>query len=429
MPTNEAGLPRILLLSLVFAPDSVSTAVLMKQLAQELRRLGHGIVVLTTTPHYNSDPEALAAQPLTKKWGNLLWQSELEAIHVYHARVRSKGNRVLSRLIDYLSFHAIGTVAGLWLRNRYDLILAPSPPLTIGLSAAFLAAVRGIPYIYNVQEIYPDIAVSLGVVRNRRIIRLLERLEQFIYARATTVVVISENFRRRLLAKGVPADKVRVIPNFVDVDIIRPGDRVNDFAVQHQLAKRFVILYAGNIGLSQDFESIVDAARRLCNWKEIVFLIVGDGARREWLTEAIGRSGAGNVRLLPYQPRSLVSQLYASSDACLVPLRPGMASGTFPSKIYTIMAAGRPVLVSAEADTDLASIVTRTRCGLVIPPGDAVALADAVETLYSRRHTLEDMGRRGRDYVVKYHSQGAVALQYHDLVQEVTSASGSQCRK
>ncbi len=395
----------------------------MTQLARELRRLGHGMVVLTTTPHYNADPETLAAQPLTRKWGSLLWQSQLEGIPVYHAYVRSKGRRIFSRLVDYLSFHLIDTAAGVWLRKQYDLILAPSPPLTVGLSAALLAAIRRIPFVYNVQEIYPDVAVRLGVLRNRSIIRLLKHVERYIYSRAKVVVVISETFRQCLITKGVPAAKIRVIPNFVDLDALRPGDKLNEFSIRQKLTEHFVVLYAGNIGLTQDFESIVDAASRLRNLEEIVILIVGDGARRDWLDQQIRQSDARNIRLLPYQPGSVVPQIYASSDVCLVSLRPGMASETFPSKIYSIMAAGRPAVVSAEQNTDLSSIVTETGCGLAVPPGDPEALADAIRRLYSQRHLLKEMGRLGRERVVERHSPQAVARQYHELARELTSSA------
>lgn len=412
--------PRILILTLVFAPDGVSTATIMTELAQGLNKLGHDLIVVTTTPHYNRDLDALAYQPLKPKWGQLLFQSEFRGINVYHARVQAKGKRVISRLIDYLRFHIISTLAAWRLGGMYRVVLAPSPPLTIGLSAMMLAFVRGVPFVYNVQEVYPDIAISLGILKNRIVIWALERLEQIIYARAEAVVVISEGFRRRLIAKGVPNQKLHVIPNFVDVGFIQPGDRHNDFSQQQRLDQRFVVLYAGNIGLTQDFETVIAAAKQLADISEICFLIVGDGARREWLVKEVKESAIPNVLILPYQPHSTVPLMYASSDICLVPMLRGTTLGTFPSKIYTIMAAGRPAIVAADPDSELAWVVGESKCGVVVPPGDQAALAEAIRSAYNNRGTLGEMGINGREYAVKNHSPEAVARRYHKLLLAVT---------
>ena len=410
---------RIALLTLVFAPDGVSTSVLMTELAQELRGLGHDITVLTTTPHYNLDAEARSWQPLRSRWGGLLYQSECQGIPVYHVSIPAKGSRVGARLLDYARFHVVSTVVGLTLAGDYDIILTPSPPLTIGLSAWILSRLRQVPFIYNVQEIYPDVAVSLGILHNRTVIHAMEWLERFVYARAQRVVVISEWFRCRLLEKGVPDTKLQVIPNFVDTDFLQPGERQNSFSAQHELDNRFVVLYAGNIGLTQGFETIMAAAQQLADVPDVCFVIVGDGTRRAWLEEQLSQRTTSNVILLPYQPRSSVPQIYATSDVCLVPLKRGTAQETFPSKIYSIMAAGRPVIASVDPDSELAWVVERAECGWAVPPDDAEALATAIKSAYQRRSDLLAMGLRGRDYVVANHSRQAVARQYDSLIQAV----------
>jgi colanic acid biosynthesis glycosyl transferase WcaI len=411
---------RILLLTLVFAPDGVSTSVLMTELALELKELGHDITVLTTTPHYNLDLEARASQPLERRWGGLIYRSECKGIPVYHASVPVKGSRVGARSLDYARFHAISTAAGLALGARPDVILAPSPPLTIGLSAWMLGLTRRAPFIYNVQEIYPDVAVSLGVLKGRRLVRAMEGLEAFVYARSRVIAVISEWFRRRLLEKGVPPEKLRVIPNFVDTDFMQPGPRNNSFSAARNLDDRFVVLYAGNIGLTQGLETILAAAQLLTHLPDLQFVIIGDGARRGWLEDQLEQERLTNVTLLPYQPRSLVPQIYASSDICLVPLKRGTAQETFPSKIYTIMAAGRPVIASADADSELAWVVTEADCGWAVPPDDPASLAAALENAYHWRAELVKRGLNGRDYVLAHHSRRAVAVQYDALIREVT---------
>ena len=216
----------ILFVSYFFAPDSLSTAVLMAELAQDLQSQGHQITVVTTTPHYNLEAEALAQQPLWRRWGRWLQESDLNGIRVFHVQVAPKGSRVWSRAFDYVRYHGLGTLAGWLLVEKPDVIFAPSPPLTIGVHAWLLGLLHRVPFIYNVQEIYPDVAVKLGVLRNPTVIWLMERMAGFIYNRAAKVSVISEWFRRTLQAKKVPYDKLIVIPNFVDTDFLQPGERL-----------------------------------------------------------------------------------------------------------------------------------------------------------------------------------------------------------
>ena len=394
----------------------------MTELALELKKMGHDVTVFTSTPHYNKDSEARNSQPLRRRWGSILYQSNCQGIPVYHARIPNKGSRVRARLFDYIRFHAISTVAGLSLAGNYDVVLAPSPPLTIGFSAWILALARRASVIYNVQEIYPDIAVKLGVLRNRGVIWLMEALERFIYAHSRAIVVISKEFRRRLLAKNVPDKRIRVIPNFVDTDFICPGARQNSFAKAHGLEKKFVVLYAGNIGLSQNFENILSAARRLAYLSDLCLLIVGNGARRSWLEKQLEQQEISTVKLLPYQSRGLVPQIYASSDVCLVPLKGGTAQATFPSKIYTIMAAGRPVIVAADNDSELALIPKESGCGWSVPPDDDLALEKAIKHAYDQRANLEQKGQLGRKYVVAHPSRQAVARQYDALIRDIVKA-------
>jgi colanic acid biosynthesis glycosyl transferase WcaI len=414
---------RTLLMTLVFAPDGVSTAAILTELTSQLRSRGHHVTVVTTTPHYNHDADTLASQPLTRKWRGLLRESRSHGTPVYHVPVRPKGRRVLSRLVDYFKFHAIGTLVAPIVAGRYDVVFAPSPPLTVGLSAMLLGWFRRVPFVYNVQEIYPDIAVSLGLLRNPLLIRSMLWLEGFVYRRATVVVVISDRFRQRLLDKGVPAAKLKVIPNFVDVEFMQPRSRDNAFAREYGLAGKFVVLYAGNVGLTQDFEAMLAAAHALTDRPNVHFAVVGDGARREWLEGEIVRRGLSNVSLLPYQPRNRVPDVYGSAAVCLVPMQAGTAQETFPSKIYTIMASARPAVVAADPDSELSAIVAQVRCGRAVPPGDGPAMANAIRELEGSPDEARACGERGRLYVVERHSPSAVAALYDDLLRGIAASA------
>ncbi len=251
-------------------------------------------------------------------------------------------------------------------------------------------------------------------------------MEQFIYRRAAIVAIISEWFRRTLLSKSVPSAKLRVIPNFVDTDYVHPAPRQNHFSDLHHLNEKFCVLYAGNIGLTQGFETILTVAKRLTYLQDMRFLIIGGGARFDWLKEQIITRGVDNVILLPYQPRPLVPEIYATGDVCLVPLKRAMAQDTFPSKVYSIMAAGRPAIVAADTDSELAWVVGQAGCGWAVPPEDEEALVTAILNAYHRPEECRTMGEAGRQYVIAHHSRQAVARQYNDLVTELVRSPQRQ---
>jgi colanic acid biosynthesis glycosyl transferase WcaI len=416
---------RILILSLVFPPDGVSTAILYGALAEELQDLGHEITILTTTPHYNQDVEASRKQPLRKKAAGFYYESNYHGMRVLHAPVQEKGTRIITRLFDYMSFHAISTLAAIMMKEKYDLILAPSPPLTVGLSAWLVGKIRQIPYVYNVQEIFPDIAVKLGILKNKQLIHILEQVEKFIYSHSANIVVISEWFRQKLLAKRVNENAVTVIPNFTDTNFVVPMNRTNSFSNRHGLNDKFVVSYAGNIGLTQCFENILGAAKKLAHLEHLQFLLVGDGSRREWLATKISQEKSKNIILLPYQPRSVVPEIYASSDVCLVPLKGGTAQETFPSKIYTILSAGRASLVAADENSELTWLVRKAQSGWSVPPDCEDSLVNAIEYAYHNRQETFEKGKNGRDYVVQYHSRQAVAVQFDHLIRQLVR--GKDC--
>ncbi|GAB4449550.1 MAG: glycosyltransferase [Anaerolineae bacterium] len=413
---------RILILSLVFAPDGVSTAVIVSELAQDLQAMGHRLTVLTTAPHYNLDAEARARQPLRRRWGGLFYRSDYHGVPVWHTAMPCKGGSALSRARDYLIFHAISLWLGIAAVGRQDVVFAVSPPLTIGVIGWLLARVRGARLVYNVQELYPDAAVKVGVLRaGSRIVRVLERVERFVYRRAHALAVICEPFAKAVTKKGIDAKKVHKIPNFVDVETIRPGTKDNALARELGLVARYVVLYAGNIGMTQSFDTLLEAAGRLRDAPDVHFLIVGDGVRRAYVAAQVRARALGNVTLLPYQPRSRVPDIYAAADLGLVPLMAGAATATVPSKLYTIMASARPALVAADAGSELVKTVRDAQCGLSVPPDDADALEAGIRQAYARQDQFRAFGANGRRYVAAHFSRRAVSAQYHALFEALAA--------
>jgi colanic acid biosynthesis glycosyl transferase WcaI len=408
----------ILILTLVFPPDSVSTAQIMGDLAADMQARGHAVTVLTTSPHYNRDPEAESRQPLTPYWGSLLRHSRYQGITVYHTFMPKKGKNIVLRLSGWVGFHLLSTLAGLTVIPRPDVIIVPSPPLTIGLSAWILGTLHRAPFVYNVQEIYPDIAIRLGALRNRQLIRLLFSLERFVYKKASKVTVIAPRMRERLLEKGVPGDKVSVVPNFVDVSDLQPMPKDNPFSRQHHVHNKFVISYAGNLGPAQGLETFVDAARLLQDEPGIHFMIMGDGILRETLRQRVVDLALNNLTFLPHQPYSLVPLIYASSDLNLVPQAAEIGFDAVPSKVYRIMACARPVLAITVTSSDLGQLVLGAQCGMVVPPGMPDALAQTIRTAYCERERWKQLGEAGRRHVIENYSRTMVTDRYLALAQE-----------
>lgn len=411
---------RILVLSLVFAPDGVSTSLIVSELAEDLVLHGHQVTVLTTEPHYNLDPEARAKQLLRRRWWGLFYTSTYHGIPVWHTAMRPKGNRSLGRVVDYLVFHAISIVLGIFAVGRQDVVFAVSPPLTIGLVGWVLALLKRVKLIYNVQELYPDIAIAVGVLREHSLVtKVLKGLERFIYKRSNALAVICQPFAESITAKQADPRKIHVIPNFVDIEFMQPGPKDNSLAKELGLDGKLVVLYAGNIGMTQSFDTILEVAKRMQHNADIAFLIVGDGARRSYLEDQVHQLQLPNVTLLPYQPRSRVPDIYATSDLCLVPLMAGTARTTLPSKLYTIMACGRPALVAVDEDSDIVHTVKNAQCGIAIKPDDPEALEHGIRQAFEHRETLRELGRNGREYAENHLSRSAVSEQYHKLIQQI----------
>lgn len=405
---------RIMLLSTYYMPDPAANGVLMSYLAEDLAAMGHQVTVVTTFPHYGS------GQIQPRHRGKLLQRDRQGPVDVYrlYAYASRRKDRVSGRLLNYATFNALCTVVGS-LVGKQDVVLTPSPPLTNGLVADLIGRLRRIPFVYNVQDIYPDVAIRLGVLSDPRAIAFFRRMERYVYRRAAALAVISEGFRRNLLSKGVPPEKVSVIPNFTDTAFVRPLPRHNGFSSQQGLDHAFVILFAGNMGFSQGLETVLEAADRLRDQRDMLFLFVGNGAAKPRLIGCAQELGLENVRFLPFQPYSMLPEMYAASDVGLVPLRQGFAAESVPSKVYTIAAAARPLIAAVDRDSDTHHLVREARCGLQVEPESAQALAEAILALYADQELRETLGRNGRRYVEAHHSREAIARQYAQLLQEV----------
>lgn len=373
--------------------------------------------MVTTFPHY----ETFRVQhEYNGKWFE---RAVEDGVAVLRLPVWTPGRkqRMVNRLASYLSFNALATLTNLLSRRRYDVILCTNGSFFTGFSAR-LGRPRT-PFVYNVQDLYPETFVEAGLLRNRPAIAALRRMERYMYRKAAHITVITPSFRDNLVSKGVPEDKISVIPNFVDVDFIRPFPKDNDFSREHELADKFVITHAGNVGYAYDLDTLVEAADRLKDCEDMIFLIVGDGAAKPELERKVKSAGAKNVRFLPFLPVEQLPWLRASSDIQVALYKCGAASYSMPSKIYEIMASARPVLAGADTDSDLWRLVQDAQCGICVKSENRDALVHAILTLYRGPALRQDMGERGRSRAERDYSMPAVVAQYDELLRRVAGAS------
>ena len=417
-PVAQSPNRKILILTLVYGPDTVSTANMMTDIAVGLQSAGHDVTVLTTVPHYNPAPEIRRDRRYTASLLRPLVESSEHGVRVLRVYMPLKGQRIWRRVADYVLFQTLTLIVALLKVRRPDVVFVTSPPITLGLSGIAIAKLFRARFVYDVRELWPDAPVRMGMFRSRPTLATIEAIERLVYRSASGISCIARSFISTLASRGVPNEKLFFTPNFVDLSHIRPGSKRNPFSIEHGVADQFVVLYAGNIGLTQGLEILIDVSRLLSAEADVVFLVVGDGATLPKLREAVQASGVTNIHFVPYQPAAQVSDVYASADVCISPLKAGFAYDTVPSKIYTAMAAARPVLASAEDDTETAILLRESGAGVCVAPESAEALAGALRTL--RQSAQRDqMGAKGRKWIEDWYSKESVIAAYDRVIRTV----------
>jgi colanic acid biosynthesis glycosyl transferase WcaI len=302
------------------------------------------------------------------------------------------------RAINYFTYVTRALRRGLFAVPRPDVVLTMTDPPMVGDVALLVAKRFRAPLVVISQDVFPEIAVELGRLRNPILVRLLDILTRFYLRRADRIVAIGERMKERLATKA-PLARITVIPNWVDTKAITPQLRDNDWAREHGFVDRFVVMHSGNVGHAQDLDTLIHATTHVRELDELSVVLVGTGARHADYVALATRLEADKVSFLPYQPREVLPQSLSSADVHFVGLARGLAGYVVPSRLYGILAAGRPVIAAADDDSETAQVVREVGCGIVIPPGRPDLLAATLRDLVSGNHDLEEMGRRGRAYV------------------------------
>ena len=409
-----------------FAPDTAPTGEVMSSIGTELAARGHELHILTSLPwyrHHRVEPEWRGRLVRHERvdWGRIT------RVHPFPTDKRN----IPARALGFAGFTTLVEAMALkgWKGRRPDAVLAMSPPLTLG-AAGWLSARRWrVPFVFNIQDVFPDVAVELGAITNPAVIRAASWLERWSYRRADAVTVLSDDLRDNLVAKiegTVPDahDRIRVIPNFVDTVRVAPAESNGTpgggaYRREFGLEGRQVVMYAGNVGFSQSLDLVLAAAGELSDRTDVAFVINGGGSAKLDLQQRVAEAGLANVHFVDFQPKGRLPDVLAAGDIHVVPLRRGLARSSVPSKTYSILAAGRPVVASVDEGTEVARVVEKAGAGLAVPPDDPDAFTHAITALLDDPAQARAMGAAGRVFVERWASPAAVAERYEALFEEL----------
>jgi colanic acid biosynthesis glycosyl transferase WcaI len=396
-----------------------------RSIFRHLSEDGYEISILAGVPHYRRGRDELWCQ-----YRRVLYAKSVEdglltrRVFVFSPRrLPFMGKHgILRRLLNSISFFISASLACLLTDrgSRPCVLFVPTfPPFVAGLLGCLISTVRRVPFVYNVQDIHPDVLYSVRFFRLRPVSWLLRKVEGFSYARAKQIVTISDSMKENLHEKGVPLGKIIVVPNFCDTDSIKPMPKGNDFSRLHGLHDKFTVLYAGNIGQPQGVEFIVNAAAVLRDCTDIMFVFVGRGERKQEAENLVRNLRLENVVFIPLQPPDRMSLVWGSADVALVSLRKNMSRGAFPSKIYGILSSATPMVAMVDRGSEIWQLAEQSEVGVCVEAEDSLELANTIKSLRSRPGVLRKMGDNGRKLVEARYSKETILRQYKSVFDKI----------
>ncbi|MGA7562103.1 MAG: WcaI family glycosyltransferase [Desulfobaccales bacterium] len=405
---------RLLIHGMNYAPELLGIGRYTGELGAYLAARSHQVTVLTAAPYYPQwrVQEDYRPQRWRREW--LDGVEVLRAPQYVPARVSGLGRLLQECSFDVSCLYWWSTCL---LARPWDAMVAVCPPMTSGLVPGLLARRLGIPLVIHVQDLQLDAARELGILRQPLLLEVLTWLELRLLRQARKVTTISRSMAARLAAKGVAPSRLQVLPNWADLDKVRPGPRLNALRRELGLTSETVVLYAGNLGEKQGLEVILATAALTRSKPSIRYLIAGEGAARERIKLRAQDLGLDNVTFLPLQLNSRLPLLLAAADLHLVVQRREAADLVMPSKLTNIMAAGRPFIATAARATELGRVTTESRAGLLVPPEDGRALAQAVLALAQDPGVRKEMGIRARRYAEAFWDRERILGQWEELLK------------
>lgn len=388
---------KIVFLKAYYSPEIFASSYITNDLISALIEAGHEVVVYTPTPTRGIDEEIRekykkSSQEINNN-GNLI---------VNRFSLPQEGKNPIQRAFRYL-LSIIKQYKNAVNENEFDILFMDSTPPINGLIFKKIKKKIGCRIIYNLQDIFPDSLVNTGMAKYKSFLwKIGRKVEDKTYSDADQIVVISDDFKKNIMKKGVPSEKITVIPNWVDVDDVVYMDRIINplFDRYHIDRSKFIVCYSGNIGMTQNFDLLLEVAKILVNTREdISFVVVGDGSYSSQLDKRIHDEMISNVIRIPFQPDEDIPFVFSLGDVGLIISKPGIGTNSVPSKTWSIMAASRPILASFDLDSDLAKLIISQECGLAVEANNQNQLTDAILYLYKNRSSISIMGNNGRKYV------------------------------
>ena len=409
---------KILFLTDNFPPETNAPATRTYEHAKNWVAAGHEVTILGNVPNF---PEG----KVFPGYRNGLWQREsMHGIHVVRVWTYVSANEgIFRRSLDYFSFAVSGVVGGLFL-PRPDVIVATSPQIFTALAGCVLAAIRRRPFIFELRDMWPDSIAAVGVVREGPLLRVLRRLEYWLYRRATRIVSVTEAFRRILTANGIPQEKIAVVRNGVTLQTFVPGPKPEELQRRLGLEGKFVAAYVGTIGMAHGLDTLLSAAELLRDRKRLVFVLVGTGAERARLEEEAKRRGIGNVVFAGAVSKEEVTLYWRLCDVALVLLKDvPLFRHVIPSKMFEAMATGRPIILGVRGESE--ELLAEAGAGIAVPPESPSTLVEALEKMMNNPALCSDMGKAGRKFVEKTFDRERLAGEMLEVLQDAANEAGT----
>ncbi|WP_437525870.1 glycosyltransferase family 4 protein [Sorangium sp. So ce726] len=412
---------RILYVTPYFPPEPGAPAARVSELARAWQRAGHNVTVLTGMPNH---PTGVIPPEYR---GRIRVEEDFHGVRVLRTWVYAAANRgKVRRSLAYGSFALSALTLAQRDLPRADVLIATSPQFLTAVAGYGLSRLRGLPFVFEVRDLWPESIVAVGALpEGHAVVRGLTLVEEHLYRAADEIVVVTRSFRERLMERGVPADKIEVIPNGVDLGRFKPSSRDTPLRAELGFGDRVVVAYVGTHGMAHGLTAVLDVAHGLRARDDIRFLFVGEGAERANLETRARELGLSNVTFLGVRPRDAMTEVYATADICLVPLRKTELFQTvIPSKIFEILAMERPIVISV--DGEARSIVEEAQAGLFAPPEDVAAMTQGILALAADPEKRRRMGKAGREHVIRSFDRDTLAHDYTEILERVLRRAASR---
>ena len=401
---------RILFLTHYFPPEVNAPASRTYEHCKRWVEEGHKVVVLTCVPNHPKGK-------LYPGYKNKFFQKEkIDGIEVYRIWTFLAANKgFLKRTLNYLIYAKLAILVSPFL-PKADVVISTSPQFFCGLSGFFVAKIKRATWVLEIRDLWPESIVAVGAIKNKRIIKFLEWLEKFAYKNADGIISVTDSFKRHMIAQGINPDKIAVVKNGVDLSLFSPIPKKNEFSKPLGISDKFVVSYFGTLGMAHGLKVVLEAAKKLENNSDIVFLIVGDGAEREHLLRLKDEMKVKNVLMLPQVEKSKMPLLWGASDVSMVLLKKDdLFKTVIPSKIFEAMAMKKPIILGVEGESQ--EILRKSEAGICIEPENADELAKAVLKFYADPSLVKSMGENGRVFVEKNFSRDTLANDYLRFIE------------